>query len=319
MMGLVLKLGEHKGQAQVHWIFVVVAGSIILLFFVGFGFEYKDLQNSKLNSKVAMQFDNVINGLKIGEQYKVLEISEKVNVNFKCDSLTINNDFSHKWDENIIFSPDKISSDKFIIWAKKVEMPFGVDNIILISSKDYKIFILDSEYARGIVESIPRQFDNIKLIQISDLENINFNEYKNVKIISLGGYDLNSYRDKADVVNINGRDFGDLIFNDVDFSFTNKEMVYGAIFASSSSYSCATQKLHKKASAIANIYYNKALYLQDCCSNAFCNYNNIASELRTFSELFKQQNLNINSINLLSQSIILKNNDLFDKDCRVVF
>lgn len=308
-----------KGQAQVHWIFVIVAGSIILLFFVGFGFEYMKLQNTRLSSAVAMQFDNTINGLKIGEQYKIVDTSEEISASFNCDGVKINNNFNHKWEENIIFSPDKINSDKFMVWAKNINIPFGVDNIILISSGDYKIFIVESDYARNIVSSIPKQFDNVQLINYEELSNINFDSYENTKIVSFDDYDLDDYDDEAEIVKISKGDFGIIKINNNEYEFYGKAMIYGAIFSSDDNFNCSSKKLFKKAALVSNIYYNKALYLQDCCSKSSCNYNNIASDLRIYSELFKQQILNLNEINLLSNTIVSKNNDFFNKDCRVVF
>ena len=159
----------------------------------------------------------------------------------------------------------------------------------------------------------------MKLIQFNELNNIDFKINKNTKIVSFEDYNLDNFKDEADIVYINKGDFGRLKFNNENFDFYGKAMIYGVIFSINNNFACASQKLFKKASVISNIYYNKALYLQDCCSKIICNYNNIANDLKLFSELFKQQNLDMNNINLLSQSIISKNNDLFNRDCRVVF
>ena len=69
-----------KAQMQIHWIFVIAAGSIILLFFFGFGLKYKDLETTKLNVAIAKHIESSVLGLKTGEQFKTVKLNEKTKI-----------------------------------------------------------------------------------------------------------------------------------------------------------------------------------------------------------------------------------------------
>ena len=174
-----------KAQIPVHWIFVIIAGSIILLFFVGFGIKYIDLQKSKLNAEIARGIDSTVSGLKLGGNFKTVKLNDDTNIEFNCDGFTINDEFNHKWSENVVFSPDNIESDELFVLTRKFAYPFSIENVIFIGYDDYKIFIIDDEFSKNIRSIIPEDFSNVEFVKVNDLNSIDFNEFKHDVFVSL--------------------------------------------------------------------------------------------------------------------------------------
>ena len=309
-----------KAQIPVHWIFVIIAGSIILLFSIGFGIKYIDLQKSKLNAEIARGIDSTVSGLKLGGNFKTVKLNDNIHIDLDCDGFTINDEFNHKWSENVIFSPDSIDSDELFVLTRKFTFPFSVENVIFIGYDDYKIFVIEDEFSKNIRDIIPEDFSNIEFVSINDIGNIDFNEFKHAKIVSFSRNNIiERYNDKVEIVFVDPAEIGSLSYDNERYQFIGYTMIIGAIFASPKMYECQSKKLFSKVSIISDVYTNKARYLQDCCSNFRCSYLDISSMLNNFKEEFSSSSINLNNINTLKDNIVAKNQDLFRKDCREVF
>ena len=309
-----------KAQIPVHWIFVIIAGSIILLFFVGFGIKYIDLQKSKLNAEIARGIDSTVSGLKLGGNFKTVKLNDDTNIEFNCDGFTINDEFNHKWSENVIFSPDNIESDELFVLTRKFAYPFSIENVIFIGYDDYKIFIIDDEFSKNIRSIIPEDFSNVEFVKVNDLNSIDFNEFKHAKIVSFSRNDIiERYNDEAEIVIVDPAEIGSLSYDSERYQFIGYTMILGAIFSSPKMYECQSKRLFSKVSVISDIYVNKARYLQDCCSNFRCSYLDISTTLNNFKEEFSTSSPNLNNINTLKDNIVDKNQNIFRKDCREVF
>ena len=299
----------NRAQMQVHWIFVIAAGSLILIFLIGFAVKYNDLQSAKLDADIARYIDNAINGLKVNEQFKIVQLSEITNLEFGCDDFIVNKNYKHRWPENIVFAPKNLNGDNLIVWAKKFELPFAIDKLIFISEVNNKIYLIDDIYAREFKSYIPSIFNNIELIDIEALSNLDKSGYKKTKVVAFSNsYNLNFLESDIDVVYIDPD----------DYAFLSKDLILGKIFSDEESFTCSIEKIYEKSSLVARIYFEKSLYLRDCCSNYRCNYNSISALLRSYDN-FMTNKINNNQINIIKEDLVQKNEVLFGNDCRVVF
>ena len=304
---------QKKGQGmQFNWIFIVVSGAIILVFFSAFGIRYAELQKSKENAQIARSIDNIINGLKGQEQYKTIDISNSFNFKFKCDSFSINNDYQQKLNSKIIFANSNIKVNKLYAWTKEFRKAYKVDNLIyLIDANRQYFFIKDGneDYVNELFIEIPSEFSNIKKISMQELEGFDIkgknNEFVFFKEPSEDG--LNAIKEKGIVVVIDtARGFAR--FGQESYKIMDTPLVFGAIFSGSlESYKCSYDSLKEKFSSINNIYTKKAEYLQGCCSVNNCDYSGARQELLNF-------NIESNSDNLK-----LVNDELYNSGCKVIF
>ena len=304
-----------KGQSiQFNWIFVIVAGTILLLFFTLFAFRYTTLQNKKINAETARALDRSISSIKTTEAYTNLDLGKVNEIEFNCNEFIINKDYRQKTN-NIIFSSN-IKSNRIGLWSKSFEYPFKIDNIVFLSSIENKIYLIydnfNEQFVTEIYNEIPSLF-NVKIV----------NDYDNIRdsvivffVDPSGKLDeLKSKNNK--VVYIDGADVGSVKFYEdsiKESSYLSREMMYGAIFTSNFKlYDCSFKSLLNKMNDVNKIYENKAKNMKEC------SYLGIVQNLNVNDEV--KNCLNNNCLDLINNKEILdlQNQELYEQGCKVVF
>jgi hypothetical protein len=274
---------------QFNWIFVVVAGAIILVFFLGFGVQYVGLQKTRENVEASKGIDQIINGLKEQEQFKSIELHNDFTFEFKCDSFVINKDTrsTQYLNGKIIFTQNTSNINTVYAWTKEFKKVYRIDNLVyLADSRRHFYFILDDnvDYVNNLYSGIPSTFDNIEEIKYDDLVIGNTIKGINNEFIFFGSPSqdkIDELKDKGTIIIIDPLTKM-IIFDDgQDFiGIIDDSLIYGAIFSgSSSSYKCSYDSLVKKFNTINNIYQKKAQNTQNCCSNGFCDYTNLINAI----------------------------------------
>ncbi len=304
-----------KAQSiQFNWIFVVVSGVIILLFFMGFGLRYVDLQKSKENADIARSIDKIINGLKGQEQYKEIDISAEFNYQFNCDSFKINDDYTQNLNGKIVFSDRNIKVKNLYAWAKEFRTVFKIDNLVYLVDPRKNFFLIrdgNENYVDELKQGMPSIFDDVRAINFDDISRLEIKNSNNLFV-----FFNQPTEDQLSFVKNSGKymtiDTGKkiAIFDDGKSQKTlNDALVYGAIFSGNyEGYECGFEALSKKFDIIKSIYIKKSENLQKCCSSGFCDYGKINSYLGIFSIENEDYDL-----------LIALNNDLYNNECRVVF
>jgi len=296
---------KKKGMSDVfRYILVLVAGVIVLLFFVRFAFQQVFLIESVNAVDIRETLNDYFNALSTVDEdmFTTAKINSKVNINYpscgdigvklkegKSDSVR----YSH-----IIFSPNML--DKEInVWAKKWSYPFDVDAFFYLLDRDTKIFLVGnsrlvneligvrradgsccagSEYIdsrfnaekraavdANFIEEQAREYDNVIFV-FFDQEMINAN-LGNVKERKINAADCEDEKDDE-------KCRGSINFGDKQAFFAGKAMLYGAIFAGDSkNYECGFDMAVKKLKLVSEIYDKKRLLLArlkpDCGKYAF--------------------------------------------------
>lgn len=297
---------------QFNWIFVVVSGAILIIFFSGFGIKYAELQKNRENAEIARGIDRIINGLRGQEQYKTIDINANFKFEFNCDSFTINDNYVQNLNGKIIFTQDNLKVNKLYAWTKEFKKAYKIDNFVYLvdSNKDYYL-IKDGneEYASKIYNELPSIFTNFKTLYFDELIKSQLGKNNEFVFFSESSQDqINELKEKGDLLII------DSINNIVTFNknekakVLNEALVYGAIFSGGyNTYKCGYDQLTEKFSNINNIYTKKAEYLQSCCSTGFCDYSLVKSSLLNY--------------NIESDDNVIKllNAQLYNSNCKVVF
>ena len=78
-------MGKRGQGMQFNWIFVVVAGAIILAMFTGFAVKYVDLRESINDAEIGRGLDQIFLSAKSTAQYKTFDIGREFDINFFCD------------------------------------------------------------------------------------------------------------------------------------------------------------------------------------------------------------------------------------------
>lgn len=311
---------KRAQSIQFNWIFIVISGSILLVFFTGFGIRYIDLQKSKENAEIARGIDKIINSLRGQEQYKEIDINTDFSYEFNCDSFKINDDYVQNLNGKIVFSPKEIKVKNLYVWTKEFRTLFKVDNLIFLVDPNKNIFLIsdsnDENYVQELKNGIPSLFSNIKFVNFNDIGSLDVDGFNNEFVF------FNLKEEQYDIIHDIGvdkrlEDAGEVIFINKEnvvfedgrkYNVLDQTLIYGAIFSGNyESYKCSYDSLVRKFNTIKDIYVKKAENLQKCCSSGFCDYSKIRDSLIELN--LEKMDLNIVSIN----------NDLYNNNCRVVF
>ncbi|MEK6835863.1 MAG: hypothetical protein AABX55_02465 [Nanoarchaeota archaeon] len=272
-----------KSQVEFNWIFVLVAGAILLTFFVWFAVKYKDIQEEKLNIEILTNLDNSLTNLQASSFTLIDEIKLPVELQITCNDLIVN-DKNYK-NNNFIFSPSKLKN-KMLIWYEPFKMPFKIADFYYIISSDKKFFLIynnqdQEDYIDILIEDLPEKFKSnvIKSNTIGNGKNIYF-------------YNANVDATKI-LVNQNKIN----IITNNNYEDVNNDLVYAAIF--SDNFDCVYTKLNQETNNIIKIYSDKAILLQ----SPNCNYIALRNELNNF----KLTNSKARTIETLNKALSLQN------------
>jgi hypothetical protein len=290
-----------KGQGvQFNWIFVVVAGAIILALFLYFGLNYKQIQIAKENAEIARGVDKIVEGMVGTEQYNNITFIEVLNLKFFCNRFTVNNDYTQNFGIKTVFAPEEINSKELFVWIKEVKLPFRVDNVVYITDFEEEYYF-DSD-PLNLVDNVPDRIrNNFKFGGSFEDEDVFvfFNRPTGVVLNKLNGKKILVFDINTNIVSF---------YNEREESyFFDDSMIYGAIFSSNfRNYNCSFSKFLDKYKVIKDIYKYKADYLN---RNTNCDYTNIRDLL--------SRSINFN--NLYLTELDLANDDLMSRGCEVVF
>ncbi len=144
-----------------NWIFVLIAGTIILLFFVGLVMKQKSSSEQKLNYDVVGILDSILVGSTVSEKtinsIDTSGISDR-ELYFDCN-LGSGEGFldifarygvsgtsaSQEIPTQVMFSPDVIQSKELILWSLPYEMPFKVMDFLILTGTSYQYYVFGGE------------------------------------------------------------------------------------------------------------------------------------------------------------------------------
>src|SRR3989344_3360325 len=104
-----------KSQAEFNWIFIIIAGAIILAFFTGFAFKYKALQEEKISVQLLTRLDNTLSSLKSSPFRTLDKINLPNEINITCNDIIVNGEKFRT--NNLLFSQGTLSKEMIIYYS----------------------------------------------------------------------------------------------------------------------------------------------------------------------------------------------------------
>ncbi len=191
-------MNSKKAQIQVtfNWIYIMIAGAVILLFFVGIVVKQKAASEQKLNQDIVRIMESIFTGATVSEKTKnFIDTSGLADMTlyFNCEDGVSEygiSGTSAKADNSIsaIFSPREISTNKLIVWSLPYQLPFKVMDFLLITSVNTKYFLVgdDIEFATEFVNATGGF--NVKVIPT--IETAEAGKNFQIRIVDLDGSNI---------------------------------------------------------------------------------------------------------------------------------
>ena len=291
-----------KAQMEYNWAFVIIAGAVILGFFVTLTVRYIDIQNLKENAIIASDIYNNLFNLQKSVYATQLNLSLTLvtKLDFSCNQLMVGNFVPAGLEKEFIFSPREMQTDKISIFVQPWKYPFKIGNLFYISSNQKKYYILYDSNSADFVSKLelPKNFNIQKTNSMPKKD-------ENTRIISF------SSSQNGDVKFIDGNE--NVMINGIKSPIFGMPLLYGAIF--SENYPCMLDKLLKRFSMMIDIYKGKADYL--FMLNTNCDYSQIKFTLSNLKSKIESKNYNEikNYVKILDE----QNNNLLSINCQPLY
>jgi len=156
-------------EIQFNWIFVLIAGALILTLFVSIAVKQKNIARDRLVAEVIDKLTTILAGAQTTEGSAGYISVPDLSYTFKCELDTCNGYAcaSHLSTEgtktgmsyaiNPIFSPDLIRGNLMGTWTQDWNMPFGVTNFLYITAPNVRYVIVspgDSSVYAKLAEEV---------------------------------------------------------------------------------------------------------------------------------------------------------------------
>jgi len=284
---------KKRGQIgeQFNWIFIIVAGALILAFFVMVVNKQRELSEKKLSAELLADLDMIITGQAVSPgTTRLLEMSN-LELSFMCEDYSMGG-VPKGTGNSILFTPSKLKGSNIIAWTLDWNMPYRAANFIYVTVPEIKYFLIDPAESNGqdsygiksdfpekadvtAVKETPEEFESYQRVRLvyfmkppGDEQSLSlpsdalsdFNDDQ-VSVLYIdakkaedfnGNADLYFYKKKGDMMVREGWIPGSL----------GKEIVYGAIFTDDYDlYLCNIKKALRKLEVVTEIYKERVGYL----------------------------------------------------------
>ncbi|MBD3203087.1 hypothetical protein GF327_02235 [Candidatus Woesearchaeota archaeon] len=277
-------------EIQFNWLFILIAGALILLFFIGITRKITKSSEETLNYDILRYLDEIISGVQISSGTEHSINLPEIKLSVDCDFYSIQdsefqgNTLSNK----IVFSQDSISKELLtytLIW----EAPFKNSYFIYLSSPDSQYVVVNdpiNDFEKDILEILPKNV-NSESVPFSNLKDIENNNYDRIRFIFFDSHTpaLQSFTN-LDIANTDisairiipklGKfpdGFGKIEFytyDGTDFnqkgltSYLNKATLLGAVFSEDIGlYECNMRKALLRLDVVSQTIRNRLNMLKD--------------------------------------------------------
>lgn len=190
---------RKKGQIEIqfNWIFVLIAGGLILVFFTKLVLDIKNNSDQKIALIVMNDLETIATGA--GVSKGTAQVLDKPNYDIIIDcGYELSCDCNYKigvnnkpFGDKRIFGPERIVGEKMIAWTLDWSAPFRVNNYLLLTSPDVFYFLVVNESNENSLalrkkfnDTLPSQLE-YEFINVTDVATIGNYNYPMVKLVYL--------------------------------------------------------------------------------------------------------------------------------------
>ncbi len=276
-------------EMQAHWIFILIAGAIILAFFFSIVAKQKSLSEQKISITLSSNIEAVFSGAIESKGTAQLLNVPSGGIEFSCSEACECNfwigDKATSFRDKIIFAPKLVVDQDAIAWSNEWKLPFRVSNFLYITNpnvKYYIVYVPGTNSARmydRINKTLPPGL-NVAVLKdpgaFSDVPYEGFQETRFVFLdvpdsaVNLERLDSDFRKKHVSAVNIHQntitfyeKEPNELYFTSGTSPFVGEALMFGAMFsADKQMYDCGLQASFSKLNHVAQIIYGRAKLIQ---------------------------------------------------------
>ncbi len=243
-------------EAQLTWVFILIVGVIILLFFVGIAQKQKQISDTKNAAEILQQLDGILTGAEVSTGTASLVNIPKLDIELTCDAFTIEG-VTKQLDARVVFGPDLIQGRQLVMYNLDWSVPYRVTNFLYLTSPNVR-YVLVGE-AEQELESLLPEYITYESIPTSD----NFTDKKNYKVRFVFWDKQGNIPDvRGDIsavsINDNSASFNNGLTWSPSIAYEGDAFKVGAVFAENSEqFNCTVKKAEEKKRIVTELYQDR--------------------------------------------------------------
>ena len=331
---------DKKGfEVQFNWIFVLVAGAAIILFFTVVVVKQKSVSETSTKATVLKNIESIITGASVStDTTNIIDIPNS-DIEVSCGRVSIGG-VSKQYQNLVLFAPSLIKGSKLVTQTLAFNAPYRAANLLYITSPQIRYVIVgNNNLAKEINKSMPSELKKELYQSMPEIKNLNNYRIRFVFFDNIANFPkaLEKLPD-LDVTAV--RISGDAEKGAIEFwqkqnslwaskgtsFYIGKQSLLGAIYSDSIElYECNMQNVFSRLSLVTKVYAERAKKLTEGAvsvrqfqcnqfySNAITQFNRISAA----SSDFNRQNIDAisDSAKLLSN----ENRNVQISSCTLIY
>jgi hypothetical protein len=176
-------------EEQLHWVFILIAGTVILAFFANIVIKQKGISESKVAITVVRDLETVTTGASISKG--TAQILDKPDFDLEFDCEFCNCKYTMKGNskqlgDNIIFAPTRLTGRNIIAWTKDWNAPFRITNFLFLTTpltRYYLVYESGDDVFDFINTTLPSTINKVDILNSEFTTKIQDHNYPQIKIV----------------------------------------------------------------------------------------------------------------------------------------
>jgi len=301
-------LYSKKGfEMPFHWIFILIAGAIILGFFFSIAYKQQNISQERLQLTLASEIENIFTGaiagrgiaqsLSIPPQGIEFECTEGCACEFRVKKA------ARQFGVKSIFAPKLLEDRSLFVWSVAWKQPYRTTNFLLLTNPKIKYYLVydnSNAFSKSLLEQITKKIPppirqrgvtltefNYDKISLTEMSNVEERDYQHTKFVMLNvePSSLDASFRRASTSGVKIDDKGRIGFYEKDgvklrllkhLSYTGLPTIFAAIFSEDHTmYECGLRTAFRKLAHVSQLYAQRAATLQEKAFGAekvWCTY-----------------------------------------------
>ncbi|RMD58330.1 hypothetical protein D6825_01225 [Candidatus Woesearchaeota archaeon] len=344
-------MSEKGVEIQLHWIFVMIAGALILAFFITIATKQRALSQEKLQWTLATSVESVLTSalLSKGAAQPIPIPSQGLDFSCSktCDCAMNIGGARRPFGLMQIFGPSRLNKGSALVWSIPWNIPYRVSNFLILVSPETKYFFVynpsDSQ-SKALLSQIERSLPpplirngitvakiDYKAVESKDVNQLVAEDYSHYRFVFLNTppspLDRSFRKESADAIVITKDSIEFYSKSKSSFiqeglaTYAGLPSILAAIFSDSQNrYSCGIRSALNRLSYISSLYVDRSRSLfSDRCD--YTTINRLLSEQSSLAgQLSRDLELSrVNRLVGLQQALERENRRLVEQSCPEMF
>lgn len=304
---------KHNAQmsSSFNYIFALIIGGIVFMFFVGFAYNYLSSSGSLSAAELVSSLNDEFAAFSASDSAeKALDFS--TGLSFRVYEGKVTSNGQSKAVDHVIFAPFEVEGERILLATKSLELPYRVGNVFyLADGKTMYILVYDSSTEEVVSElqssynSLPSSFP-VEIVSTTDLSSDMQSlyelvaSYENVRFVFFAS--TKGYEDKIaqvfptyEILEVSStlEDYsaGEIVYPDgEEVVYISYPLLIGAIVSGDAyMYTYNLDTVVEKLTRLTGVYYDKTKFLAAQLPD--CDYAGMKTALNNYKSLTGREEL----------------------------